>query len=73
MTLVMTPLNDSQKDLLIKLAEELHIKVEVIDDEKLEAKNLLKLSEIAFAKEWESDEDAHWDILLKPTEDISKR
>ncbi|MCW3124774.1 MAG: hypothetical protein JWO03_432 [Bacteroidetes bacterium] len=69
----MTPLNDSQKDLLIKLAEQLHIKVEVINDEDLDIKNIQKLAESSFAKEWESEEDAHWDEFLKSTADVSKR
>ena len=73
MTLVMTPLNDSQKDLLIRLAEELHIKVEVIDDTGVDTKNLLKLAETSFAKEWGSDEDAHWDNYIKSSRDVSKR
>ena len=73
MTLVLTPLNDSQKDLLIKLAEELHIRVEVIDDDNIDTKNLMKLSESSFAKEWNSEEDAHWDTLLKSTDHVSKR
>jgi hypothetical protein len=73
MTLVMTPLNDSQKDLLIKLAEELHIKVEVIDNDSMDMKSLMKLSESSFAKEWDSEEDNDWDELLKPKEHVSKR
>lgn len=52
MTLVMTPLNDSQKDQLIKLAEELHVKVEVIEEDDLATKSLIKLAESPFAKEW---------------------
>jgi hypothetical protein len=73
MTLVLTPLNDSQKDLLIKLAQELHIKVEVLDDEDTEQRALLKLSEQCFAEEWDSEEDKHWDDFLKSTKDVSKR
>jgi hypothetical protein len=73
MTLVLTQLNDSQKDLLIKLAQELHIKIEVLDDEDREQRALLKLSEQSFAEEWDSEEDKHWDDFLKSTKDVSKR
>jgi len=73
MTLVLTSLNDSQKNLLIKLAEELHIKVEVIDDDSMDMKSLMKLSESSFAQEWNSEEDNDWDELLKPKENVSKR
>ncbi len=73
MTLVMTPLNDSQKDKLIKLAEELHVKVEVIEEDDIATKSLMKLAESSFAKEWNSEEDAHWDDLLKNQENVSKR
>jgi len=73
MTLVMTPLNDSQKDQLIKLAEELHVKVEVIEEDDLATKSLMKLAESPFAKEWNNEEDVHWDTLLKSTQDVSMR
>jgi hypothetical protein len=73
MTLVMTPINDSQKDLLLKLAHELNIKVEVLDEESMDMKSLMKLSESSFAKEWDSEEDAHWDELVKTSQDVSKR
>jgi len=72
MTLVITPINDSQKDLLIKLAEELHLTIEVIDDENIDIKSLVKLSESSFAKEWDTADDAHWDTLLKSDENVSK-
>ena len=73
MTLLISPINDSQRDLLLKLAEELHMKVEVLDDNSIDIKSLMKLAESSFAKEWNSEEDAHWDILLKSTQDVSKR
>ena len=72
-TLVFTEANETQTDLLVKLAKELHIKVEVMDDEKMERKALLKLAEKSFAKEWESKEDEHWDDFLKSAKDVSKR
>ena len=73
MTLVITPINESQKDLLIKLANELNIKVEVLDDDSMNIKGLMKIAESSFAKEWNSEEDAHWDDLIKPSQDVSKR
>jgi hypothetical protein len=73
MTLVLTPLNDSQRDLFIKLAQELHVKIEVIDEEHADTRDLLKLAETSFSKEWGGAEDAHWDTYLKPTADVSKR
>jgi hypothetical protein len=71
-TLVFTEANETQTDLLVKLARELHIKVEIMDDEKMETKALLKLAEKSFAKEWESKEDEHWDDFLKSAKDVSK-
>jgi hypothetical protein len=53
------------------LAEELHIKVEVMDDEDVERRALLKLAETSFAKEWNSNEDEHWDDFLKTAKNVS--
>jgi hypothetical protein len=72
-TLVFTDANETQTDLLVKLAKELHLKVEVMDDEKMEGKTLLKLAETSFGKEWNSKEDEHWDDFLKTAKDVSKR
>ena len=41
-TLIFTKASETQTDLLVKLAEELHIKVEVMDDEDVERRALLK-------------------------------
>ena len=73
MTVILTPQNDSQRDLLIKLAQELHIKIEVVDDDSAEKRAMLKLSETSFAKEWDSEEDAHWDDIKVTVKDVSKR
>ena len=73
MTVILTPQNDSQRDLLIKLAQELHIKIEVVDDDSAEKRAMLKLSETSFAKEWDSEEDAHWDDIKVTMKDVSKR
>lgn len=71
MTVILSPQNDAQRDLLIKLAQELHIKVEVLDDDIAEKRALLKLSESVFAKEWGSEEDTHWDNIQIPSVDKS--
>jgi hypothetical protein len=70
-TLIFTKASETQTDLLVKLAEELHIKVEVMDDEDVERRTLLKLAETSFAKEWNSNEDEHWDGFLKAAKDVS--
>ncbi len=71
-TLIFTRANETQTDLLVKLAGELHTEVEVLDEDEAERKALLKLSERFFAKEWDSNEDEHWDDFLKKAADVSK-
>ena len=73
MTLVMTPINNTQRDLLLHLARELNIKAEVLDEEDIAVKGLMQLSQISFANEWNSEEDAHWDKFVKQSEDVPKR
>ncbi len=72
-TLIFTHANETQTDLLLKLARELHINVEIMDDDGAERKALLKLSESSFSKEWNSKEDEHWNEFLKTAEDVSTR
>ncbi len=64
-TLLVTTESDAQTDLLIRLAEELHLKFEIVDAGDAEKKALLKLAESSFAKEWNSKEDERWDLYLK--------
>ena len=72
-TLILHTENDSQLNSLVKLANSLHIKVEVLDDKDSEQNGLLKIAESSFGKEWNSEEDAHWNEFLKKAEDVSKR
>jgi energy-converting hydrogenase A subunit M len=73
MTVILSPQNDSQRDLLVKLAQELHIKIEVLDDVLAEKRALDKLSESSFAKEWGSEEDTYWDNIQIPLVNVPKR
>jgi len=72
-TLILHAENDSQTDSILKFADSIHVKVEVMDDKDIERQVLLKLAETSFAKEWDSEEDTHWDEFLKTAEDVSKR
>jgi hypothetical protein len=72
-TLIFTQANETQTDLLVKLAKELHISVEVMDEREIERKALLKLSEISFANDWNSNEDEHWDEFLKTAKNVPTR
>jgi hypothetical protein len=72
-TLILHTENESQTNSVVKLAHSLHIKVEIVDDKDSERQVLLKLAESSFAKEWNSDEDAHWNDFLKKAKDVSKR
>ena len=69
-TLIFTKANETQTDLLVKLAKELHIKVEVMDEDEKERKALLKLAETSFAEDWNSKEDEHWDEFLKTAKNV---
>lgn len=65
-TLILQSNSASQLDLLLRLAKEMHIKAKLIEDDiSAEKIAFAKLSETSFAKEWNSDEDAHWDKFLK--------
>ena len=72
-TLILHTENDIQTKSVVNLANSLHIKIEVMDDKDSEREVLLKLAESSFAKEWNSDEDAHWNDFLKNAKDVSKR
>jgi len=72
-TLILHTENDTQTNSVVKLARSLHIKVEVVDDKDAERQVVLKLAESSFAKEWNSEEDAHWNDFLKNAKDVSKR
>jgi len=72
-TLLVTTENETQTDLLVRLAKELHLKIEIVEDETAEKKALLQLAEHSFAEEWNSEEDNHWDEFLKNATDVSKR
>lgn len=71
--IVLTTHNESQTLLLMQLAKELHLKVELIGDDADEHHALMRLAEKSFAKEWDSPEDEHWDEFLKNAEDVRKR
>ena len=57
--------NRSQMDRLVRLAKELHLNFEVIDEENNLTSSLLRLAEKSFGKEWNSEEDNRWDEILK--------
>ena len=69
--LVVDMQNNSEMDLLIRLAEKLQLNFEVIDDENDLSLSLLHLAESSFGKEWNSNEDARWDEILKNDADAS--
>lgn len=69
-TLILHTENKTQTDSVVKLAHSLHIKLEVVEDER---EVLLKLAESSFANEWDSEEDAHWNEFLIKADDVSKR
>jgi hypothetical protein len=71
--LVVTTESDAQAELLIRLANELHLKVELIAEEVEESLSVLKLAESSFSKEWSSSEDDHWDEFLKKAQDVQSR
>jgi hypothetical protein len=72
MTLIMTPHSDAQRDLLMRLADELHIKVQVVDDSNSTTKDFMRLSESSLAKVWDTEEDAHWDAFFKLRGNVSE-
>lgn len=65
--------NDSQTSSIVKLATSLKIKVEVMGEHDAERQILLRLAETSFTKEWDSQEDNHWNEFLKTSADVSKR
>lgn len=69
-TLILHTENDTQTKSVVNLANSLHIKVEVVEDER---EVLLKLAESSFAKEWNSEDDTHWNEFLIKADDVSKR
>lgn len=69
-TLILHTENDTQTKSVVNLANSLHIKIEVVDDER---EALLKLAESSFAEEWNSEDDAHWNEFLLKADDVSKR
>ena len=72
-TLILHTENDSQTNSIVKLATTLQIEVEVIDEKDTERQVLLGLAEASFTKEWDSQEDNHWNEFLKTSTDVSKR
>lgn len=72
-TLILHTENESQTSSIVKLANSLHIQVQVMDDEETGKQLLLKLAVSSFAKEWDSEENSHWDAFLKKAKDVSKR
>ena len=67
-TVILRTKNKSQREIFLKLARELGVSASVVTDaneEKIEKKLLLMMSESSFAKDWLSKEDDHWDELLK--------
>ena len=59
-TLVIKTENANQVEILLRLAKEMHIEVELTDSESTEKKAILKLAETSFAKDWDSKEDDIW-------------
>lgn len=65
-TLILQSNSASQQDLLLRQAKEIHIKAKLIEDDiSIEKIASAKLSESSFAKEWNSEENTHWDKFLK--------
>ncbi len=70
-TLIIKTENENQLDLLLQLATELHMKVEMSDDEASEKIAIQKLAETSFAKDWNSEEDEVWTEFLKNKKYVS--
>ncbi len=65
-TLVLQTETTSKIDLLYKLAQELGVSAQLLDDNELNEKTLNAiLAETAFSKDWNSKEDDIWNELLK--------
>ena len=71
-TLILKVDSEVQADILIKLAREWHITMDVIDsEEEADRRAILTIAESSFAQEWNSKEDEHWDEFLKNSKDVS--
>lgn len=65
-TLIVTTQSTRQTDIFLRLAEEMHVEAKLLEDGfSTEKKIAAQLSESAFSKEWNSEEDQHWDDFLK--------
>ena len=65
-TLVLQTETTSNIDLLYKLAQELGVSAQLLDDNALNEKALSAiLAETSFSKDWNSKEDDAWNELLK--------
>jgi hypothetical protein len=72
-TVVIKVKSDNQLDLLVHLAAELNIEIEVTDDEKAEKAVLVELSETSFSKDWENEDDEVWTEFLNKKPYVPKR
>ena len=72
-TLVLHPENESQINSIIKLAHDLQVRLEIMDEDSLSPQIWLKMAETSFSNEWNNDKDSHWDEYLKSAKDVSER
>ena len=72
-TLVIKTENANQVEILLRLAKEMHIQVELTDSESTEKHAILKLAETSFAKDWDSEEDEVWTDFINKKKYVSAR
>ena len=66
-TLIIKTDKGNQADLFEKLAKELGLQIQVINDdtEVADKQIAMAIAETSFSKDWNSKEDEHWDKFLK--------
>lgn len=67
-TLIIKTNKNNQSEQFEQLAKELGLTIQVIDDNDqnaIEKQIAMALADSAFAKDWNSKEDEHWDEFLK--------
>jgi hypothetical protein len=65
--------NDNQLELLVHLAAELNIEIEISDEEETEKLVLMELADTSFSKDWDNEDDEVWSDFLKKTPYVPTR
>ncbi len=72
-TLVIRAENANQVEILLRLAKEMNIQVEIAESDSTDKHAILKLAETSFAKDWDSEEDEVWTDFINKREYVSAR